>query len=80
MIGYVIRRLLQIVPVLFGITLVAFTVFYFTPGDPVALMLGEIGTPEVEAQLRTALGLDQPVYVQYLRFLGGLLQGDLGTS
>lgn len=80
MIGYVIRRLLQIVPVLIGITLVAFLVFYFTPGDPVALMLGEIGTPEVEAQLRTALGLDQPVYVQYLRFLGGLLQGDLGTS
>ena len=80
MIGYVIRRLLQIIPVLIGITLVAFTVFYFTPGDPVALMLGEIGTPEVEAQLRTALGLDQPVYVQYLRFLGGLLQGDLGTS
>ena len=80
MIGYVVRRLLQIIPVLFGITLVAFTVFYFTPGDPVALMLGEIGTPEVEAQLRTALGLDQPVYIQYLRFLGGLLQGDLGTS
>ncbi len=80
MIGYVIRRLIQIVPVLFGITLVAFTVFYFTPGDPVALMLGEIGTPEVEAQLRTALGLDQPAYIQYLRFLGGLLQGDLGTS
>ncbi len=80
MTGYVVRRLLQIVPVLIGITLVAFLVFYFTPGDPVALMLGEIGTPEVEAQLRASLGLDQPAYVQYLRFLGGLLQGDLGTS
>ncbi len=80
MIGYVARRLLQIVPVLIGITLVAFLVFYFTPGDPVALMLGEIGTPEVEAQLRASLGLDQPAYVQYLRFLGGLVQGDLGTS
>ncbi len=80
MTGYVIRRLLQIVPVLIGITLVAFLVFYFTPGDPVALMLGEIGTPEVEAQLRVALGLDQPAYLQYLRFLGGLVQGDLGTS
>ncbi len=80
MTGYVIRRLLQIVPVLIGITLVAFLVFYFTPGDPVALMLGEIGTPEVEAQLRVSLGLDQPAYLQYLRFLGGLVQGDLGTS
>jgi peptide/nickel transport system permease protein len=80
MTGYVIRRLLQIFPVLIGITLVAFLVFYFTPGDPVALMLGEIGTPEVEAQLKASLGLDQPAYIQYLRFLGGLLQGDLGTS
>ncbi len=80
MTGYVVRRLLQIVPVLIGITLVAFLVFYFTPGDPVALMLGEIGTPEVEAQLRVSLGLDQPAYLQYLRFLGGLVQGDLGTS
>ena len=80
MIGYVVRRLLQIIPVLFGITLVAFAVFYFTPGDPVALMLGQIGTPEVEAQIRLALGLEQPVYIQYLRFLGGLLQGDLGMS
>ena len=80
MTGYVVRRLLQIVPVLIGITLVAFLVFYFTPGDPVALMLGEIGTPEVEAQLRASLGLDQPAYIRYLRFLGGLLQGDLGTS
>ncbi len=80
MTGYVVRRFLQIVPVLIGITLIAFLAFYFTPGDPVALMLGEVGTPEVEAQLRASLGLDQPAYVQYLRFLGGLLEGDLGTS
>ncbi len=80
MTGYVVRRFLQIVPVLIGITLIAFLAFYFTPGDPVALMLGEVGTPEVNAQLRAALGLDQPAYVQYLRFLGGLVQGDLGTS
>ena len=77
---FVIWRLLQIVPVLLGITLVAFLAFYYTPGDPVSLMLGEVATEDVAERIRTRLGLDQPAYMQYLLFLGRLLQGDLGTS
>jgi peptide/nickel transport system permease protein len=76
----VVWRLLQIIPVLFGITLVAFLAFYFTPGDPVSLMLGDTGSAEVTDRIRARLGLDQPVHVQYLMFLGRLLQGDLGDS
>lgn len=76
---YLIRRIVQIVPVLLIITLVVFTLVYVA-GDPVTLMLSEDATPEDVEAMRQALGLDKPFYIQYLKFIGGLLQGDFGTS
>ncbi len=77
---YVVKRVLQIIPVLIGITFLAFLVFYFGPGDPVLMILGEHASPELIERERTRLGLDQPMLVQYARFLGNLAQGDLGIS
>ncbi len=81
MTGYVIRRIIQVIPVLIAITIIAFLVFYFTPGDPVELMIGEaVHSTELVQQLRVRLGLDQAIHIRYFRFLVGLLQGDLGNS
>lgn len=78
---YVGRRLLQTVPVIFGITLIAFFMLRLIPGDPAAQMLGaRAATQENIATVRHQLGLDQPLLVQYLNFLKGILRGDLGQS
>lgn len=77
---YILARLLQSVPVLIAITLLAFLVFYLDPADPVAALTRENPSPEYEEALRERLGLDQPVHVQYFLFLGRLARGDLGTS
>ena len=57
-----------------------FLLMYFTPGDPALLMLGEGAPPEQYAALRESMGLDDPVYVQYFRWLGNAVRGDLGRS
>jgi peptide/nickel transport system permease protein len=69
-------------PVVIGVSLLVFLIGHLTPGDPVALMFGlEAGAdPELVASIRRELGLDQPLHIQYLRFLGGLVRGDLGRS
>ena len=78
---YAGRRLLQAVPVLFGITLVAFFLLRLIPGDPATQMLGaRAATQENIAIVRHQLGLDQPLVVQYLHFLQGVIRGDLGQS
>ncbi len=80
---YAGRRLLQTLPVLFGITLIAFFMLRLIPGDPAAQMLGSARrsmTQENIAMVRHQLGLDQPLVVQYLRFLEGFIRGDLGQS
>ncbi len=77
---FIIRRLLQLVPVLFGVTLVVFLIMQMVPGDPAVLLAGESATPEQVELLRHKLGLDQPLMVQYANYMGGVLQGDLGTS
>ncbi len=74
------RRLLQVVPVLFGIVLVVFMVVRLIPGDPARIMLGVHASDEKLAQLRGELGLDLPVWQQFGRFVGNVVQGDLGTS
>ncbi len=74
------RRLLQVVPVLFGIVLVVFMVVRLIPGDPARIMLGVHASDEKLAQLRGELGLDLPVWQQFGRFVGNVAQGDLGTS
>ena len=63
-----------------GVSVLAFFLIHLVPGDPAAVMLGERATPEAIEQLRRELGLDQPLAVQYGKFLGNLVQGDLGRS
>ncbi|MCL4425235.1 MAG: ABC transporter permease [Firmicutes bacterium] len=80
MAAYVARRLLAIVPVLLGISVVVFLVMHLIPGDPIVVMLGEKAPPEKVEEMRRELGLNDPLYVQYGRFLLRALQGDLGRS
>lgn len=77
---YIMRRLLMLVPVLLGVTLLTFAISRATPGDPVRAMLGVYGTPERVAEVRRQMGLDDPVALQYLRYVWGAAHGDLGKS
>ena len=77
---FCISRLLQLVPVLLGITIVAFLLLRVMPGDPATLMLGSRGTPEDIAALTAQLGLDRPLWAQYLAFLGDVARGSFGRS
>ncbi|GLW12737.1 ABC transporter permease [Microtetraspora sp. NBRC 13810] len=77
---YIGRRLLAAVPVLFGTTLIVFFMIHLVPGDPAVTLLGTHATPQAVAALHAQMGLDQPVWRQYLDFLGRLLHGDLGHS
>jgi ABC-type dipeptide/oligopeptide/nickel transport system permease component len=78
---YVGRRLLAVVPVLFGVTLAVFSMLFLVPGDPVKIMLAEfVTTPDQVARMRAQLHLDEPVLQQYGRFVGNALRGDLGMS
>jgi peptide/nickel transport system permease protein len=77
---YIIRRLLGLVIVLFGISIVVFLLVHLVPGDVVAVLLGPRTDPQAAAALRKLFGLDQPLYVQYLNWLGDVLRGDFGTS
>ena len=80
MIAYVARRLAHSLPVLVGITIVAFLLVRLIPGDPVQVMLGMHATPDRVAQLREQLHLDQPLPTQYLSFLTGAISLDFGDS
>lgn len=80
MLGYVVRRTGNIVVVLFGMTIFVFLLLHLAPGSPVYRLVGEQTTPEEIVELERKFGLDQPLPVQYLRFVSGALQGDLGTS
>jgi peptide/nickel transport system permease protein len=80
MISYVIRRLMQLVIVLIGVTIITFIIMFAVPGDPAQMLAGKAATPQHIEQIRKNLGLDRPVYVQYYKFVGRLLRGDLGES
>ena len=81
MLTYVGRRILAVVPVLFGVTLAVFSMLFLVPGDPVKIMLAEfVTTPDQIAQMRAQLHLDEPVLKQYGRFVTNALRGDLGVS
>src|SRR5690349_21857073 len=80
MLRYVLTKLALTVPLLLGVSFVLFVIGQLTPGDPVLIMLGERAPADEAARLRTALGLDQPWYVQYAQFVGHTVQGDLGIS
>jgi peptide/nickel transport system permease protein len=77
---YILRRLIAMVPVMFLVTVIVFSLLHLSPGDPATSMLGEEASPEAIAALRSRLGLDEPLPVQYVKWLGAVLQGDLGRS
>ena len=77
---YLLRRLLHLGPVLLGVSLIVFLVLHLTPGDPAEVMLGSQATQEDLTRLRAQLGLDRPLHVQYARWIGQVLRGDLGRS
>lgn len=80
MLRLVLRRLLALVPLLLIVTLIVWGLLLLIPGDPALSIVGNDATPDQVAAIRTELGLDDPGYVRYGRWLGGLVQGDLGTS
>jgi len=80
MLYFIIRRILQIIPVIIGVTLILFTLMYIIPEDPAKLILQKGATPEALQNLREKMGIDKPVYVQYWRYIKQLAKGDLGTS
>jgi ABC-type dipeptide/oligopeptide/nickel transport system permease component len=77
---YIIRRLLQVLPIVFLVATTVFFLFKLIPGDPATVFAGEQASPATIARVRERLGLDQPVIVQYWRYLQRLVKGDLGTS
>ena len=81
MLTWILRRILAVVPVLFGVTLAVFSMLFLVPGDPVKMMLAEFVTnPDQVAQMRAQLHLDEPILQQYGRFVANAARGDLGTS
>ena len=81
MIRYIVKRILQVIPVLLGISFITFMMLSLTPGDPAQLMLGAEAGPEQVEALRRDLGLDQPLLTQYFNYIRGIVtQGDFGIS
>jgi peptide/nickel transport system permease protein len=80
LIRFIVRRLLQLIPTLFGLSILLFIWLRRLPGGPETAILGERGTPELRAQIRRNLGLDEPLLIQYGRFMQRMLKLDLGTS
>ena len=80
MFSYIVKRLLAVVPVLFGLTLIAFAIMAAIPGDPATAILGSYATPENVEKLNRDLGLEKPLPQQYAIWLGNILEGDFGRS
>lgn len=80
MLSYLVRRLVLTVPVLVGVATLVFLLIHLVPGDPAVAMLGDTAAEKDLGDLRAKLGLNQPLAQQYVRFLTGLVRGDLGTS
>ena len=80
MIKFIIRRLLSLIPVILGVTFFVFMVMQLAPGDAAKLLLGEGATQEQVEELREEMGLNDPVIVQYVRYMVNFCKGDLGTS
>ncbi len=80
MLVFIIRRLIQTVPVIVGVTILVFSLIHLIPGDPAVILSGENAPPEQVERMRERLGLNDPIPVQYLTFMGNLIRGDLGQS
>jgi len=77
---YTVRRFLQAIPVLIGITMITFFLINAIPGDPARILIGPGAPADMVEQVRARYGLDRPLHIRYLNYLAGVLQGDLGTS
>ncbi|MGX9393394.1 ABC transporter permease [Nitrobacteraceae bacterium UC4446_H13] len=80
MLGYLIRRILAAIPVMGVVALFVFLLLRLTPGDPAAILAGDNATPEQLDRIRTSLGLNEPLYTQFITWIGKLLHGDFGVS
>ena len=80
LLAFTLRRTLQLVPVLLGLTLIVFALQALALGDPVRVAMGQRGDPEVIARIRAEYGLDDPLWAQYGQYLARLLRGDFGRS
>lgn len=80
MIKFILKRLVALIPVLIGVTLLVFFILDLAPGDPAKVILGETASPEAIAALREEMGLNDPFFVRYGRYMWDLVRGDLGTS
>ena len=80
MLQYTFQRLISLIIILLGVSVVVFAMVHFSPGDPIRIMLGDDAEPAEVERLTKLYGLDQPAYVQYVRWLGRAVQGDFGTS
>lgn len=80
MVSYITRRVIGLIPVLFGVSILVFSIMHLSPGDPAKIILGPKATAESIAQLNTQLGLDEPLHTQYLTWMGNVFQGDWGRS
>ncbi|HML45783.1 MAG TPA: ABC transporter permease, partial [Clostridia bacterium] len=80
MIRYVLKRLLMLIPIIFGITFIVFFILSLTPGDPARMILGSNATPAQVEMMREQMGLNDPVLLRYVKYMGGVLVGDFGTS
>ena len=76
----IIRRLISMVPIILGVTIVVFSILHIAPGCPTTIMLGDHATPEAIEELRNRFGLDDPIPVQYFRWLSEVVRGDFGRS
>jgi peptide/nickel transport system permease protein len=77
---YIAQRLLLLIPVLIGISIITFAMIRLIPGDPARVMLGEHATPELIEHFKERMGLNDPIYIQYLRYLQSTMRGDLGRA
>jgi ABC-type dipeptide/oligopeptide/nickel transport system permease component len=80
MLAYILRRILMLIPVLVGVTVVSFSLLHMVPGDPAEVLGGQEASKEDIERIRKEYGLDQPLPLQYVRFVGNALRGDLGIS
>ena len=80
MLGYLLRRVFAAIPVMGVVALVVFLLLWLTPGDPAAVLAGDNATPAQLERIRTSLGLNEPLYIQFITWINKLLHGDLGVS
>ncbi len=77
---YILKRIIALIPVIVGVTLIVYFIMSLAPGDPATTILGDQATPEAIAQLREEMGLNDPIIIQYARYMLHLARGDMGTS